>query len=145
MNKRSSGRGFRDVVAWQKADKLASAVYRVLDELGPRHRWLVDQALRAAISVPANIAEGHGRGSRQEFLHFIDIARGSLSEVEYYLHFMANEAVLTNTQFEDLDKLRTETGSVLFGLWRSLKSATKDGWDHEGKRIHEEREHYSTS
>src|SRR4051794_35512532 len=95
-------------------------------------RWLVDKMLRSAISVPANIAEGHGRGSRAELLHFLDIARGSLSELEYYIHFMVGEGLLTNGQANKLDALCNETGKVLFGLWRSLKAMNKDNWDHTG-------------
>ena len=102
----------------------------------------MDQILRCAVSVPANIAEGHGRGSRAELLRFLDIARGSLSELEYFLHFLRDEALLPAETITSLDSSRIETGKVVFGLWRSLKALDKEAWDHSGNKIHEESEHY---
>ncbi|MPZ48516.1 MAG: four helix bundle protein [Dehalococcoidia bacterium] len=131
-------RGFRDLVAWQKADQLASGVYRAVKNVPPGHLWLVDQMLRSAISVPANIAEGHGRGTRAELARFVDIARGSLAELEYYIHFVANEGLLSAEQIERLEEARREAGRVLFGLWRSLKTMPKTDWDHTGKRVRED-------
>lgn len=127
------------MIAWQKADQLASAVYRATKELPSRHDWLKNQILRCAVSVPANLAEGHGRGTRAELLHFIDIARGSLSELEYFIHFVASEGILPVGQVEVLEAKRVETGKVLFGLWRALKAVHKDEWDHTGNKIQEER------
>src|SRR5687768_2382789 len=109
--------GFRDLIAWQKAHELASAVYRLCDHLPPRAAWLKDQILRCAISVPANIAEGHGRGTKAELLRFIDIARGSLSELEYYLYFLAQQGLLTKEDEQALEAKRSEAARVLFGLW----------------------------
>ena len=58
---RNKEQGFRRLVAWQKADDLASAVFSVARLLPLQHRWLRDQAARAAVSVPANIAEGFSK------------------------------------------------------------------------------------
>jgi four helix bundle protein len=138
MESSKSSHGFRELIAWQKADQLASLVYRAVKELPPRHRWLVDQVLRSAISVPANIAEGHGRGSLAELTRFIDIARGSLAELEYYIHFMAKESLLTPDKLSSLELAQSEASRVLFGLWRSLKSTNKGNWDHTGRMIREE-------
>jgi len=95
--------------------------------------------------VPANIAEGHGRGSKAELLRFIDIARSSLSELEYYLHFLRNEDLLSTERLLALDARRVETGKVLFGLWRSLKGMQASTWDHTGDRLREEAAIYVTS
>jgi four helix bundle protein len=131
-------KGFRDLIAWQKADELASLVYRACKELPARDRWLIDQILRSAISVPANIAEGHGRGSRAQLLQFIDIARGSLSELEYYIHFLSSEGLLPSDKTAELEASRLKTGRVLFGLWRSLKAMNNADWDHTGTRVSDE-------
>jgi four helix bundle protein len=98
--------------------------------------------MRCAISVPANLAEGHGRGSKAQLLQFIDIARGSLSELEYDLHFLRNEAILPAETLDPLDAKQAEAGRVLFGLWRSLKAMPKQDLDHEGLRIREEPSEY---
>jgi four helix bundle protein len=130
-------RGFRDLVAWQKADRLASLAYRACKKLPARHDFLFSQVVRCAISVPANLAEGHGRGTKAELLRFIDIARGSLAELEYYVHFLKSEGILPEAEVTALDASQKETSRVLFGLWRSLKAVDKKDWDHSG-RIAEE-------
>jgi four helix bundle protein len=134
--------GFKDLVAWQKADRMASLAYRGCKKLPPHHEWLFSQVVRCAISVPANIAEGHARGTRAEFLRFIDIARGSLAELEYYIHFLKNEGLLAEAELTAVDASQKETSRVLFGLWRSLKNLEQKDWDHTG-RIAEESEAYS--
>jgi four helix bundle protein len=139
---KSEAKGFKDLVAWQRADHLASLVYRSCRDLPPGHRWLTDQILRCAVSVPANIAEGHGRGSRAELLRFLDIARGSLSELEYFIHFLSSEAILPSETISTLEFSRIEAGRVIFGLWRSLKAVNSSDWDHTGTRIRDGSEAY---
>lgn len=126
------GQGFKKLRAWQKADDLASAAFRAAEEVPSQHRWLSSQIARAAVSVPANIAEGYGRGSLADYLRFLDIARGSLSEVEYYIHFLGKESLVSSECIERLRLLHSETGRLLFGLWQSLKSKAPQTWDHAG-------------
>ena len=76
----------RDLLVWQKAMDLAVQIYR-LASLFPQNEIyrLTSQITRAAASVPANIAEGHTRGSRKDYAHFLVIAKGSLMETETFL------------------------------------------------------------
>jgi len=132
MEPGTRNQGFRSLLAWQKADALASATYRTV---GPAKtdRWLVSQAVRAAISVPANIAEGYGRGGLGDYLRFLGIARGSLAELEYYLIFLEREQIISSSATAQLSSMQQETARVLHGLWKSLKAKTKDGtWDRSG-------------
>lgn len=126
------GQGFKRLKAWERADELASAVFHAAQKLPQQQRWLASQISRAAVSVPANIAEGYGRGSLGDYLRFLDIARGSLSEVEYYVHFLAKERLIDEATEKQLILAHSETGRLLFGLWRSLKAKAPETWDHVG-------------
>ena len=76
----------RDLHVWQKAMELVDLCYNVARKLPDRERFgLYSQITRAAVSVAANIAEGHGRSGPREFANFVSIARGSLSELETLL------------------------------------------------------------
>ena len=79
-------RSYKDLVAWQKSMDLVTAVYRISQGFPKEAIFgLVSQIRRAAVSVPSNIAEGHARTSRKEFLYFLSNARGSLAELETQL------------------------------------------------------------
>ena len=77
---------FQDLRVWQKAHEFVLLAYR-LAALFPKHELfaLGSQFRRAAVSVPANIAEGCGRATDADFARFLDVASGSASEVEYHL------------------------------------------------------------
>ena len=134
--------GFRRLVAWQKADDLASAVFSVAQMLPLQHRWLRDQAARAAVSVPANIAEGYGRGSLRDYLRFLDIARGSLAELEYYLHFLRRNGLIEAEKLIAAEALRAETGRLLFGLTQSLREKLKAEGPWQRGTLREEQPEY---
>ena len=79
-------RSFRDLVAWRKAVDLCQVVYDVSKRFPADERFgLVLQIRRAAVSVPSNIAEGYGRRSRGDYLRFLNVALGSLCELETQL------------------------------------------------------------
>jgi four helix bundle protein len=136
--------GFKQLKAWERADELASLVFRSVRKFSVQDRWLASQLGRAAISVPANIAEGYGRGALGDYLRFLDIARGSLAEVEYYIHFVDKERLLSVEEVKALTDLRAETGRLLHGLWQSLKNKAPGSWDHTGAMVRELREEYVT-
>tara|TARA_Y100000294_G_scaffold35355_1_gene30978 strand:- start:91 stop:393 length:303 start_codon:yes stop_codon:yes gene_type:complete len=81
---------------------------------------LVSQIRRAAVSVPANIAEGYEKNHRKEYLQFLDIAKGSLGEVETLLHFANDLRYLSGDNFLLIEQKRKETARLLKGLIRSL-------------------------
>jgi len=77
---------YKEMKIWQNARILVKTVYRILKQLPKEELYgLTSQIRRAVVSVPANIAEGAGRGSDRDFCHFLDIARGSLFELETLL------------------------------------------------------------
>jgi four helix bundle protein len=83
---RPAARSFRDLVAWQKAHEFVLAVCRFTESIPGREKFgLSHQMRRAAVSIPANMAEGFGKRSRAEKARFLNIAEGSLEESRYYL------------------------------------------------------------
>ena len=83
---RPAARSFRDLVAWQKAHEFVLELYRFTASFPDREKYgLAHQMRRAAVSIPANIAEGFGKRSRAEKARFLNIAEGSLEECRYYL------------------------------------------------------------
>jgi four helix bundle protein len=84
-------RGYRDLRAWQHAMGLVTEIYRATRSFPKDEIYgLVSQLRRAAVSIPSNLAEGHGRNSRNEFRQFIGHARGSVSEVETQIGIAKN-------------------------------------------------------
>jgi len=76
-------KSYRELLVWQKAIELTVLVYRLTEVFPKREVYgLAAQLRRAAVSIPSNIAEGYGRGSRKEYLQFLSIAQGSLKELE---------------------------------------------------------------
>jgi len=112
-------KGFFDIKAWQKADDLAVDVYETTKSF-PRHQLysLTNQMQKAAVSVPANIAEGSGRRTSRDYLRFLYIAKGSLTELEYYIHLARRLGYLTLEDYQRLEALQDETAKVLFGFIR---------------------------
>ena len=82
---------------------------------------LTSQLRRAAISVPANIAEGHGRGATKAYLNHLSIANGSLKELETHLLLAERLGYVSSAALEPVFTRSTEVGRMLTGLRRSLR------------------------
>jgi four helix bundle protein len=115
------GAGFRDLLAWQRAYGLALDVYRATGTF-PRDELfgLTSQMRRAAVSVPANIAEGYERRTQGEYSQFLRIARGSLGELETYLKLSLDLGYIDQSKAKAMSDQRAEVGRLLNGLLRSL-------------------------
>jgi len=115
------GKSHRDLAAWQRALELVEEVYRVTQRWPKEEIYgLTNQVRRAAVSVPANIAEGQGRRSSRDFIRFLSIATGSLHEVETHLLIAERLHYLDQQSLTSLLKLSAETGRIINGLLRSL-------------------------
>jgi len=83
---RRPARCFQDLVVWQKAHELVLAVYRITSTLPRSESYgLISQLRRAAVSIPANIAEGFKKTGKADKARFLNIAQASLEESRYYL------------------------------------------------------------
>jgi four helix bundle protein len=108
---------------WQKAIDFVVSIYERTKTFPNEERFgLTSQVRRAAVSIPANIAEGAGRRSDKEFLHFLSIAQGSCSEVETELLISNKLGYLTDPDYLHLKNLADSIGKMLFGLSKHLTS-----------------------
>ncbi len=111
---------YRNLIVWQKAHKLVLLIYRLTDRF-PKHEQFVltTQLKRAVLSIPTNIVEGYNRKSKKEFIHFIDIALGSIAEVEYLLEFAVDLGYIDRTCINEVKGLIEEVGKLLWGIQKS--------------------------
>lgn len=115
---------FKSLKVWRKAHALALNVHRAATRIRGRDQIaLRSQMLRAAMSIPANIVEGTGKGSAAEFCRFLNIAVGSACELEYHLMMARDLRVLSTTEFDSLHSDAIEIRKMLCGLVSKLKSA----------------------
>ncbi len=100
---------------------LVERAYRVTKAFPTSERFgLTSQMRRAAVSIPSNIAEGHGRATRGEYCNHLSIARGSLKELETQLEIARRLQLLDEQTFRDLDEMCAEISKMLTALRRSL-------------------------
>lgn len=117
----SETKGFRQLVAWQKAYGLTLAIYALTKNFPKEETYgLVSQIQRAAVSVPGNIAEGYERQHRKEYVQFLYIAKGSLGEIETYLMLGRDLGYIDEARYQEIRIMREEAGRVLAGLLKSL-------------------------
>jgi four helix bundle protein len=120
------GKNFRDLKVWQLGMQLAEEVYRLSQEF-PKHETygLGSQIQRAAVSVPANIAEGHAIGSTKDFARFLGIAQGSLAELETHLMLADRMNYGNPVQIKSILNRCGEEARMLRGLRKSVRARLK--------------------
>ena len=110
----------KDLEVWKKAIDTVIEIYRLTDEFPQSEIYgLTQQTRRAMVSVPSNIAEGAARGSDKEFIHFLNIASGSLAEVETQI-VIAQRLGYIDADEPILDNIIT-IRKMLIGLIKYLK------------------------
>jgi len=110
-------RDHRKLTAFQKADALVIAIYGATRHFPKDERFgLTSQLRRAAVSVPANIVEGCARLSQKEYLHFLNIAFGSLREVGYFIDLAHRLEYIEDSCHDELARTYEQTARVLAGL-----------------------------
>lgn len=112
-------RSHRDLHVWQRAMELSEATYIIARNLPPYETYgLAQQLRRSAVSVASNIAEGHGRLHRGDYLHHLSISRGSLAELQTQLELARR---LHAAQVERTQSLGNEVGRILSRLIKQLR------------------------
>lgn len=114
---------YKDLRVWQAAVEASLLVYELTKAFPHEERFgLTSQMRRSAVSVPSNIAEGYGRGSRPEYLRFLRVARGSLFELETQTMLATRLGFLPEANANRLGNDLKDTGRILSGLIRSIEN-----------------------
>jgi len=122
------GRDYRKIEAFQLADDLVLLIYKITNNFPKQEVFGVTlQMRRAAVSIPANIAEGATRKSKKEYLRFLYIAMGSIAELEYYINLSNKLGYINNDDFQILNAKRKHAASKLFKLMKSVEKEALGG------------------
>jgi four helix bundle protein len=109
--------------AWATAVDLAQLVYKTTDRFPSKEQFgLANQTRRAAVSIPSNIAEGAARQTKKEFIQFLHVSKGSLSELDTQLELAKRLEYLGQTEWETLNELLERVDRMLSGLIRHLRA-----------------------
>jgi four helix bundle protein len=115
-------KNYRDLIVWQKAMDLAVEIHPIALSFPKVEMFaLTSQLNRCSTSVPSNIAEGHGRRSTGEYLHFLGIARGSLNELETQITLALRYDYIPELVHDQIIEHSGEVGRMLNGLMDSLE------------------------
>lgn len=128
---------FEDLICWQRARQLAKFIYDISKYRNfEMDRGLQDQIRRASVSVMSNIAEGFDRGTRQEFLNYLFIARGSCGEVRCQLYIAHDIGYIDISKFQHGVGLCDETSRLIYSFITKLKAGGKTGlqYKHEARK-----------
>ena len=116
-------RDYHKLRAFELADQLALAIYKCTKSFPKEEMFgLTSQIRRAAVSAPSNIVEGCAKSSQADYARFLEIAYGSVCEVEYQLSLAERLGYLDSQSAKETTSIANEAGRVLNGLLRSLKS-----------------------
>ena len=114
---------FRDLQVWQKVHQVVLNIYRVTAKFpGDELYGLRSQLRRCSVSMPANIAEGCGKGTDKDFSRFLQIAMGSACELEYHLLLSRDLSYIERDQYESICSDLIEAKKMLAGLIRRLRA-----------------------
>jgi four helix bundle protein len=117
---------YRRLSVWRKAHAVALNVHRLTERIPRRHNaGLISQLRRAALSIPANIAEGSSRPTDKDFAKFLQIALASTTEVEYHLEFAAAASIIPPRDFTVRQQELVEIRKMLTGLVKHLRQTNR--------------------
>jgi four helix bundle protein len=115
-------RTYRELDVWQKGVDLTVGVYKATAAYPASERFvLVDQIRRAALSIPTNVAEGHGRMAIKDYARFVSIANGSLNELETLFVVAERVGFATTASLEQHRELARDVGKMLVKLRARLQ------------------------
>jgi len=114
---------YRDLLVWQKAMILVTNIYKSTESFPKEEMYgLTQQIRRCAVSIPSNIAEGCGRGSNSDYSRFLQIALGSLFELQTQLEIAFNLNYTKQERFNEIFEMSREVERMLTSLIKSIKT-----------------------
>ena len=115
---------FKELIVWQKARKLVKEIYLILKSFPEDEKYgIISQIRRASISIPANIAEGAGRNTDNDFGRFLDIANGSSFELETLIILSFDLEYLLKSDFENIINKIEEIQKMIYSLRNKMKES----------------------
>lgn len=112
---------YKELNVWQKSIDLVKQVYALTKTFPKEERYaLTDQINRAVVSIPSNIAEGNGRNSTKDYIHFLNISRGSLYEVNTQMYIANQLGYITDNVYSDLSDEIDVIGRMLNKLVKAI-------------------------
>ena len=122
MGENNNQSSYKDLLVWQKSMAFANDVIDLVDRLETdrKHYRLIEQLEAAVTSIPMNIAEGKGRESKKEYIHFLHISRGSLYETLTLLEIFQMRNWIKTEAFQKLENQSAEIAKMLNGLINSI-------------------------
>lgn len=117
------GSKFKQIKVWEKAHQLTLDIYRITMSF-PQYEvyGITSQLRRASSSIPANIAEGYSRGSTKQYINFLNISNGSLSETTYFLILAHDLGYIDSNKYKVLEQQCDEIGKMINATIKTLKS-----------------------
>lgn len=117
-----NNKGYHKMIVWQRSRELVLLVYQHTEGYPKSEEFaLKSQLRRAAISIVLNIVEGYRKSTTKDYIHFLNIADGSLSELEAGLELSVDLSFIKQKDYDELEKKRSEVGYLLSQLIKSLK------------------------
>jgi four helix bundle protein len=125
---------FEDLIIWQKSRELVNLIYKFTNNYKFKDLSLKDQIRRAAVSVLSNIAEGFDRGTKEELIHFLFIARASCGEVRAQLYVALDQNFINNQEFEQAKNLGELVSASTYKFIESVKVSKYKGLKFKQKK-----------
>jgi len=118
---------YKDLQVWQRAMDIAAACYEATRDFPKAEAYgMTSQIRRAAVSIPASIAEGYGRDSTGNFVSFLKVAQGSLKELETHLMLTVRVGIAQQDEVQGLLQQCDELGRMLRAYIRSIQRSVED-------------------
>ena len=134
-------KSFEELAVWKDARIFANKIYNLIKKFPDKEKYgLTSQITRAAVSVASNIAEGFDRYSKKDFIKFLIIARGSISEVQNDLYIALDLKYINQNDFQEAYALAKDLGKQINGFIKYLRSYDKQ--NSKANKINEEFNYY---